>query len=135
MTLILVNSGTVKLLQDRKKTAHPVDRERSGYETIESLMRGGKASSKVTLCSRVHCVTYRFEVSMVTKYSQSDVTRPVQTLSRALKISGTLQLSSVNIPNSILGMKIVFLEDRDEVSKTEMNNRGLQFQRRDNSGW
>ena len=89
----------------------------------------------MTLCSRVHCVTYRFDVSMVTKYSQSDVTRPVQTLSRALKISGTLQLSSVNIPNSILGMKIVFLEDRDEVSKTEMNNRGLQFQRRDNSGW
>ena len=34
----------------QKKTAHPVDRERSGYETIESLMRGGggKASSKVT---------------------------------------------------------------------------------------
>ena len=32
----------------QKKTAHPVDRERSGYETIESLMGGGKASSKVT---------------------------------------------------------------------------------------
>ena len=31
----------------QKKTAHPVDRERSGYEIIESLMRG-KASSKVT---------------------------------------------------------------------------------------
>ena len=31
----------------QKKTAHLVDRERSGYEIIESLMRG-KASSKVT---------------------------------------------------------------------------------------
>ena len=30
----------------QKKTAHPVDRERSGYETIESLMRGGRHQVK-----------------------------------------------------------------------------------------
>ena len=33
----------------QKKTAHPVDRERSGYETIESLMRGGGMRIQLSL--------------------------------------------------------------------------------------